>query len=240
LVCDYLEVLYSYGGRFDLHDLKTIDSPEANEALARMASWVGTISPVAVTGYDETDTFNSWRDGNAAFMRNWPDDYVVSNKRNVAVGGNFDVAALPHGQLIGGNVGRSSPCLGGWYLGINSASGPDQQEAAWIFIHWMMQEKAQLFAAKSNSWLMTLPSIYQNDDILTAFPFFEKIPDMLKETITRPVFARYAELSELMRAHIHKVLLRDGTVDSQPKVALQNMRKDIEKLLLSKEQKNIC
>ena len=240
LVCDYMEVLYSYGGSFNLNDLSTIDSPQAEQALARMASWVGTISPKSVTDYNEMDSFNDWRDGKSAFMRNWPYDYVVSNTGDVPVGGKFDVAPLPYGQITKNTIGRSSPCLGGWCLAINSSSDPDKQEAAWTFIHWMMQAKAQLVAAKSNSWLMTLPSVYQNDDVLTAYPFLEKMPDMLKSAITRPSSPRYAALSDIIQAHIHKALLRDDTPEGQPKIVLQNMRKDVEKFLAQKEQQVAC
>src|SRR5437868_1632688 len=52
LVCDFVEVLYGYGGSvLDPNDLKkvTVNSPEAVEALTQMVSWVGTISPSAVT-----------------------------------------------------------------------------------------------------------------------------------------------------------------------------------------------
>ncbi|TMC36037.1 MAG: extracellular solute-binding protein [Chloroflexi bacterium] len=52
LVCDFVEVLYGFGGSvLDPSDPKkiTVNSPEGMQALTLMANWVGTISPRAVT-----------------------------------------------------------------------------------------------------------------------------------------------------------------------------------------------
>src|SRR6266446_6901700 len=65
LVCDFVEVLYGYGGAvLDANDPKkvTINSPEGVQALTQMASWVGTISPAAVTTHKEEDSRSAWQD----------------------------------------------------------------------------------------------------------------------------------------------------------------------------------
>ncbi|HEY6411429.1 MAG TPA: extracellular solute-binding protein, partial [Ktedonobacteraceae bacterium] len=82
LVCDFVEVLYGYGGSvLDPNDAKkvTVNSPEATAAVTLMASWVGTISPKAVTTYKEEDSRSAWQDGDSAFMRNWPYAYSLGN-----------------------------------------------------------------------------------------------------------------------------------------------------------------
>jgi len=82
LVCDFTEVLYGYGGSvLDPNNPKsiTVNSPEGVAALTLMASWVGTISPSAVTTYMEESSRSAWQDGDSAFMRNWPYAYALGN-----------------------------------------------------------------------------------------------------------------------------------------------------------------
>src|SRR2546428_1910743 len=58
LVCNFVEVLYGYGGTvLDPSDPKkiTVNSPEGMQALTQMAHWVGTISPRGVTTHKEKD-----------------------------------------------------------------------------------------------------------------------------------------------------------------------------------------
>jgi trehalose/maltose transport system substrate-binding protein len=47
--------------------------------------WVGTISPKGVTSYKEEETRNAWQGGHAAFLRNWPYVYALSNGEASAV-----------------------------------------------------------------------------------------------------------------------------------------------------------
>src|SRR5208282_1456804 len=74
LTCNALEWIYSYGGGSVIEPDKkvTINNPNAIKALDTAHSWIGTISPAAVTTYDEEGARNVWQAGNAAFMRNWP------------------------------------------------------------------------------------------------------------------------------------------------------------------------
>jgi multiple sugar transport system substrate-binding protein len=230
LFCDYLEVLYAYNGRLNLNDLSTVTSPEAISALAEMAGWVDTISPAEVIQDDEDPSFDTWAKGSTAFMRNWPTYYILSENSRPLMG-KFNVAPLPYQAGRGLTTGAS--CLGGWCLAINAASSPAKQGAAWLFIHWMMGEEAQLYAAKVNAWLTTLMSVYDNPDILTAYPFFNKISDMLTSAIVRPQSPFYIQISDLFQTHIHQALQNVVT----PMVALNELKNDLD-ALFKKEQKS--
>src|SRR5262249_369397 len=110
LVCDFVEVLYGYGGSvLCSNDAKkvTTNSPEGVEALTQMVNWVGGISPTAVTTYKEEDSRSAWQDGDAAFMRNWPYAYSLGNDPKTSkIAGKFDV----HPILSGGSGTVGSSC----------------------------------------------------------------------------------------------------------------------------------
>jgi trehalose/maltose transport system substrate-binding protein len=59
-------------------------------------------------------------------------------------GRNFQIVALPSGPKA-----PSKSCLGGWNLAINNFS--PNKDAAWKFIHWMLQEDAQQYLAVKES-----------------------------------------------------------------------------------------
>jgi multiple sugar transport system substrate-binding protein len=56
LVCDFVEVLAGYGGAIlDPTNSKkvVVNSPQGVQALTEMVSWVGTISPISITTFNE-------------------------------------------------------------------------------------------------------------------------------------------------------------------------------------------
>src|SRR5690606_39913862 len=67
LTCDALEWEYSNGGGTIVSPdgVITIDNPAAIEAIEMAASWVGTISPSAVTSFGEEEARHMWQAGNA-------------------------------------------------------------------------------------------------------------------------------------------------------------------------------
>jgi multiple sugar transport system substrate-binding protein len=218
LVCDFVEVLYGYGGSvLDANDPKkvTINSPEGVQALTQMVSWVGTISPAAVTTYIESTSLAVWENGDAAFMRNWPYAYAQGNDpKSSKIAGKFDV----HPMLYGGSntVGRS--CLGGWQYGINAYSkNPD---AAWKFIHYMLSPDAQKTLAVQLSLFSTLKSIYTDPDVLTAVPFFGKMQAVLQNAKPRPVSPFYPDITEAIQMHVHNALIKQ----TSPQQALRQLQ----------------
>ena len=100
LTCNALEWQLGEGaGNFVDKDRKIpVNNPRAVRSWQRAAHWVGTISPPGVIAYREWDALNVWRAGNAAFMRNWPTSYLVSEREGSTIIGNFAAAPLPSGS----------------------------------------------------------------------------------------------------------------------------------------------
>jgi multiple sugar transport system substrate-binding protein len=225
LVCNFVEVLYGYGGSvLDANDPKkvTVNSPQAMQVLTQMAGWVGTISPAAVTTYKEPQTLASWQDGDAAFMRNWPYAYVLSNDPKASkIAGKFDI----HPMLYGGSNTTGHSNIGGWQYGINSFSkNPD---ASWKFVQFRLSPGAQKTIAVELSFLSTLKSTYTDKDVLAKNPFFSKIGTIVQNALPRPVSPFYPDISNAIQARIHSAL----TKQSSPADALSGLQSDLQAIV---------
>jgi multiple sugar transport system substrate-binding protein len=221
LVCDFTEVLYGYGGSvLDPNNPKsvTVNSPEGVAALTLMTSWVGTISPSAVTTYKEEDARSSWQNGDSVFMRNWPYAYALGNDPSTSkIAGKFEV----HNMLYGGSNTTGHSSLGGWQYGINAFSkNPD---AGWKFIQHQLAQPAQKTLAVKLSLTSTLKSIYADADVLKANPFFAKLEPVFETAQPRPVTPFYPDVSNAIQVRIHNAL----TGQSSPSVALSGLESDL-------------
>ncbi len=225
LVCDFCEVLYGYGGNvLDPNNPKsvTVNSPEGVQALTLMASWVGTISPAAVTTYKEEDARSAWQDGDAAFMRNWPYAYVLGNDPTTSkIAGKFDV----HPMLYGGSntVGHSN--IGGWQYGINAFS--KDPDASWKFVQFMISPPSQKTFAVQLSLFSTLKSIYTDPDVLAKTPFFGKMQPVFQTALPRPVSPFYPDISNAIQLRVHQALTKLST----PAAALTALQSDLQAIV---------
>ena len=220
LVCDFVEVVYGYGGSIlDPNNPKTVTttSPQTVQGLTQMVSWVGGISPQAVTTYKEEDARTTFQNGDAAFMRNWP--YAYAHGQNASeskIVGKFDV----HTMLYGGSNTTGHSSLGGWQLGINAFSS--KTDAAWQFVHYMMQEPAQKEAAIKASLTVTLQSIYDDADVLKANPFFAKLKPVFQTAQPRPVTPKYPDVTLAIQQQVHNALLKQAApADAMSALATQ-------------------
>jgi len=225
LVCDFCEVLYGYGGNvLDPTNPKsvTVNSPEGVAALTQMVSWVGTISPSAVTTYKEEDARSSWQNGDSAFMRNWPYAYSLGNDPSTSkVAGKFDI----HPLLYGGSNTTGHSNIGGWQHGINAFSkNPD---AAWKFIQYMISAPSQKTLATQLSLLATMKSIYTDTDVLAKVPFFAKVPQIVLNGLPRPVSPFYPDITQAIQLRVHSAL----TGQTSPSAALSALQSDLQAIV---------
>jgi multiple sugar transport system substrate-binding protein len=225
LVCDFVEVLYGYGGSvLDPNNPKsvTVNSPEGIQALTQMISWVGTISPAAVTTYKEEDARSAWQNGDAAFMRNWPYAYALGNDPKTSkIAGKFDL----HPMLYGGSNTPGHSCLGGWQLGINGFSkNPD---AAWKFVQYMLTANSQKTLVLQGSYNPTLKSIYADSDVLKKYPFYSKLLAIVNTGQSRPVSPVYPDISNAIQLRVHNALIKQ----TSPAAALSALQSDLQAIV---------
>lgn len=224
LVCDALEWQYSNGGGsiIEADGTISINNEAAIAAIDRAAGWVGTISPEGVTSYDEEAARNAFQQGNAAFMRNWPYAYSLGNAEDSPVAGKFDVSPLPAGES-----GSGAATLGGWQLAVsNYSENPEAAAAVAVYLAGYEEQKVRAIA----SYNPTIMSLYEDEDVLAATPFFGSLYDVFINAVARPstvTASKYNQVSELYSSAVHSVL----TGDNDAATALELLELDLEELM---------
>jgi trehalose/maltose transport system substrate-binding protein len=221
LTCDALEWIYSNGGgRIVSPDQKiTINNDKAKEIIDQAAGWVGDISPAGVTGMGEEDARSMWEAGNALFMRNWPYAYALGQQEGKPTAGNFDVSPLP-----AGDSGSSAATLGGWNLGVSKYS--EHPEEAAKLAMFLAGEEVQKMRAVEGAFNPTIKSLYQDEDVLEAVPFFGSLYDVFTNAVARPstpTAPQYNQVSELFFQAVHSVL----TGESEAQEAIEYLELDL-------------
>lgn len=215
LTCDALEWQESSGGGVIITPEGVVDvnNEAAIDIFDRAAGWVGNISPEGVISFMEEDARSVWQAGNAAFMRNWPYAYSLGKAEDSVIADVFDVSQLP-----GGEEGESAATLGGWQLGVSAYS--ENPEVAAAFVNFIASEEGQKFRAINHSYLATIETVYQDEEVLEAVPFFGPLFGVFTNAVARPSTVsgtQYPEVSELYYTAVHNVLT--GETDAETAMA---------------------
>jgi trehalose/maltose transport system substrate-binding protein len=217
LTCNALEWQFSNGGGSIIEPDGTVsmNNELAVAALDLAKSWVGTISPEAVTGYDEEASRGVWQGGNAAFMRNWPYAYVLSAAADSVIKDNFAITQLPMGD---GEGAAHAATLGGWQMFVSNYS--ENQDAAKAFAKYAVSPELQKARAIERSALPTIGALYEDADILAANPFFgELFPVFESGSVARPSTPSadlYGEVSLEYFTAVNEILT--GSAETGPRV----------------------
>lgn len=184
LTCNGLEWQVSNGGGFivEADGTVSINNPQAIAAFERARGWVGTISPEGSTTFQEPDTANLWVAGKAAFLRNWPYMWAVSQADGTAVQGKVGVATMPMGD---GENARAANCLGGWQLMVSKYSA--NQEAAIEFVKYFCSPELETSRAIERSKLPTIATVYDDANVAAASEFIPRLKDIFQGgAVARP------------------------------------------------------
>lgn len=205
LTCNGVEWLVSQGGGtiIDTDRNVTINNEAAIAAMERAAGWVNGISPEGVTTYTETETFNVWVAGNAAFARNWPYMYSGSQESE-ATAGKVGVSPLPKGD---GAEDTSAATLGGWQMMVSKYS--KNQDAAIEFVKYMTSPELQTSYAIERSHLPTIPAVYDDPAVAEASEFIPRLKPVFEAAVGRPSAQTgdlYPELSTIFYQQLNQVL----------------------------------
>jgi multiple sugar transport system substrate-binding protein len=200
LTVDFLELLYSAGGKVLSDDGETveIDSPETREVLDFMGKGIedGAVTK-AVTTYEEESSRRAFEAGNATFMRNWPYAYALGKESNIA--DDFEVAKFPG---FGGNEGAG--VVGGYNLGVSAYT--DNPDGSLAFAEFLITQPVQ----KEMFLKATLPAVatavYQDPEVQKEIPFTEELLKAVEQAQARPVSPVYTEISEAIFNNVFEVL----------------------------------
>ena len=229
LTVNALEWVASFGGGtvVDNDGEVTINNERAAQALDLAASWIGDISPEGVLNYTEEEARGVFQGGNAVFMRNWPYAWALAQSDDSDVRGKVGVVQLP----AGGEEGQSAAGLGGWNLAVSRYS--EHPDIAADLVAYLTGEEEQKRRAIQASYNPTIDSLYQDQEVLDAVPFFGTLYDTFTNAVARPSAPTgdaYGRVSNAFFSTSHDVL--SGTKDGAQAVA------DLEGELLRLKRRN--
>ncbi|MBK8185113.1 MAG: ABC transporter substrate-binding protein [Candidatus Competibacteraceae bacterium] len=182
LSCNALEWIASYGGGtvIGADGAITLDNPLVVMALARAASWIGTVAPPRVLSFNEEDARQTFQLGNAVFMRNWIYAWALVNGQGSPVAGKVGVAPLPRG----GMKGMSASTLGGWQLAVSKYS--KNPAVAAELVRYLTGEAVQKQRALIGSYAPTLMQLYDDPELAATQPIFSSLRPILDNAVARP------------------------------------------------------
>ncbi|NWN83448.1 MAG: ABC transporter substrate-binding protein [Halomonas sp.] len=217
LTCNALEWIASYGGGtiVDAEGEITIDNAQAAEALDLAASWIGNISPKGALNYTEEEARGIFQSGNAIFMRNWPYAWSLAQSEESDVRGKVGVVKLPHGgenhgAAASGGENHSAATLGGWNLAVSRYT--ENPELAADLVAFLTGEAEQKRRAIEGAYNPTLASLYEDEEVLAAAPFFGTLYETFTNAVARPSAPtgdNYGRVSNGFFNAVHQVLSGD-------------------------------
>ena len=224
LTANALEWVASHGGGTFVNDdgEVTVNNPQAVDALALAASWVGDISPEGVRNYMEEQARGVFQAGNAVFMRNWPYAWSLGQADGTPIQNKFSVAPLPSGPQ-----GEAVAALGGWNWAVSRYS--DEPQAAADLVAYLTAEAQQKAHAIEFGFNPTRPALYEDDAILAAHPFIGNLYETVMNGIPRPASVTrgaYPRVSNAIFNRVHDAL--SGSV--KPEQAVQQLESELARL----------
>ena len=228
LTCNALEWQVSHGAGpiIESDGTVVVNVPEAVAAFERARGWVGQISPDDVTTFEEPDSLNVFAPGNAAFLRNWPYAWSVTQAADSPLLGKVGVTLLPKGD---GENARNAATLGGWNMMVSKYS--QNQEAAIEFVKYMCSPEVQKSFAIERSHSPTTVATYDDPDVAAQAPFIAG----LKEVFTGGAVARpstvSADLYNSVSIAYHTGVNQILTGSAEPAAGAEDIQAELEDIM---------
>lgn len=221
LTVDYLELLYSAGGKIvDSSGTKLdMDKNKAAQVLAFMANGLKDgAAPKANVTYMEEESRRAFESGTPAFMRNWPYAYALDKKSKI--GTKFAVAPLP-----GWQGGQPASVLGGYNLGISAYS--KNPAGASAFVNFVTKPAQQQVMAAKAALPPVLGSVYSDPQVKKAMPFAAELKKAIEQGQARPVSPVYPQISEAIYKNVFSALQGNAS----PQAAVNKMASQVQSAL---------
>jgi len=193
MTCDALEWIASYNGGtvVEPDGSISINNPQAARALNMAASWVDTIAPKGVMGYQEEEARAVFQNGDALFMRNWPYAYLLTQDETSPVKGKVGVLQIPKG----GENGQHAATLGGWQSAISAYSKHPEAAVELLKIVTDAETQKQAFLILGTS--PTRIALYEDPDIQAKAPHLAAFKEVFASAVPRPATATKGQYNKV-------------------------------------------
>ena len=179
------------------------------------------ISPQEVVDFREEDSLDAFNAGDAVFLRGWPYMYQIFGQEGQVDQGQVGIAQLP----VAEEGMPSYSCLGGWNMYINGES--PNVDAAWTFVKYATAPEQQKFRAREGSFLPTLTSLYEDQEIVGEVPVIERGGNIIERNArSRPITPYYSDISSRLAGTFNASLR--GEVS--PEEAVDKLQAELENI----------
>ncbi len=198
LAAGFAEILAGHGGVWIDPDTLDVglDQPEAIAAVEFLKTVIDNrISPPGVTNYLEEDTLRVFRNGNAAFLRNWPYVWPEVNRESSQISGNIALKPMVHADGE-----ESAACQGGWGFGIaNDTPHPDE---AWRVVEFFTSEASQRDFVLEYGYVPSRRSLFTDPQILEQYDHYDDLLEVAETAVLRPPIGQYAQASDILQRYL--------------------------------------
>jgi multiple sugar transport system substrate-binding protein len=206
LSCVYLEMIDGFGGDWLQPNNNHIglDLDPGVQAAAWLQELIDQgVSPNAVTNYAEPEALQSFKVGDAAFMRNWPYAWTELQKSDSAVKGNVGITTMV------ARPGHSTATLGSW--GLTVLKGSAHVNASIEAIRFLTNESSQKQLFLNHGYTPTQQSVFDDTQLLQDKPILAEFGQALKVVKARPETPLYAQISDVLTRQLSSILTRETT-----------------------------
>ena len=207
LSCVFLELIDGFGGIWlnPSNGFVGLDQAPGVEAAAWLRHLITEgISPQAVTNFAEPEALQSFKVGDAAFMRNWPYAWAELQKADSSVRGNVGVTTM-----VAKDPSLSTATLGSWGLALMKGSA--HRDAAAEAIRFLTSEQAQKQLFLQQGYTPTIEALFHDPELVRINPTLPELAEALDHTKSRPETPLYTQLSDVLQRNLSAVLTGEVT-----------------------------
>ncbi len=222
LVAMFVEVLKGYGGFWidPVTEKVGLDQPPALEAVQFLRQTIEQgISPRDLTAYDEAESLRTFQQGEAAFLRNWPEAWA---KANAVPSLRGKVGIVP---MVGTKNHRGGGCKGGWGLGI--AKNAKHPQAARRAVEFFTSAAAQRQFIWESSYLPSRRALFTEPPLVERYSYLPQLLKVVEDSVLRPALPEYDQASQILQGYLSAAL--KGQLP--PQAALQLAANETRQLL---------
>lgn len=221
LAAGFTEILHGYGG-FWIDPVTRdvgLDHPEAIAAVDFLQQVIKTgVSPPGVTSYLEEDTLRLFRNGNAAFLRNWPYVWPEVNQPTSEIRGKVGLKPMVHAP---GHT--SGACQGGWGFGMSATTA--HPHAAWRVIEFFTSEASQRQFVLEYGYLPSRRSLFTDPQILAKYDYYPQLLEVAETAVLRPPIGQYAQISDILQRYLSAAITGQLSAENAMKQAAGETRR---------------
>ncbi len=216
IVCQFIELCNSAGGKLVQDHTLTLDSKSALKSLNFLVDLLYKDHMVTpeVTNMREGQSYEYAIEHDIPFFRGWPGiqqsaaDYGADSVKVRKLG----IAPLPHFKGY-----SSTGVFGGWNLMVSKHS--TKKDAAVKFIKFALSKESQEILIKLGNYYPVNLEFYQDSTYLKKYPELAYYHTLLSKGIARPWLKNYTEISEILSFYLNKALKQEYSPEEALKEA---------------------